>query len=432
MTGVSSQGKKESLFLLAALRRPLEQFLALQASSGIVLMVSAAVALLLANSSVRELYTRWIGSEIFVEPALRIVAHDGVTLRWLVNDVAMVLFFFMAGLEIRRETVRGELSEWKRASLPLVLALAGMVFPALIYKGILLAFGASAAAKPGWGVPMATDIAFALGIMALLGTRVPAALRVLLLALAVIDDLGAIIVIAVFYSRHLELRALVVAAGVLGVVLVCRFRGVRDKRVYYALGVLLWALIAIAGIHPTIAGVAMGLLTPFSLTEPTSSELARSFPGDALLHRLHRPVLFGLMPVFALANAGVRIGAPASSDAIPVLVAIGAALPLGKTLGIVVAAGGFAAAGLPFPRGLTLRHMTVLGLAAGIGFTMSIFVAELAFGDPALLTAAKLGVLLGSGASGVAALGIGAAMLRSGETPSAAKDADEAEASTDL
>jgi Na+:H+ antiporter, NhaA family len=238
-----------------AAQRPLERFLRIQAASGLVLLVTAAVAVAWANSSWSESYVRFwqmpvavkLGGFFFERP-----------LRWVVDDGLMVIFFFVVGMEIRREIYCGELSQWRRAALPAAAALGGMLAPA----GLYLVFAGAPRSQAGWGIPMATDIAFAVGILTLLGKRVPPALRVLLLALAVIDDLGAIVIIALFYSSGLALPGLLVAGGGLGAVVVMQRFGVRQKLAYVPPALVAWAGIYAAGVHPTIAGVAIGLLTP--------------------------------------------------------------------------------------------------------------------------------------------------------------------------
>ncbi|HEY0883464.1 MAG TPA: Na+/H+ antiporter NhaA, partial [Archangium sp.] len=235
--------------------RPLERFLRIEAAGGILLMLAAAVALVAANSPWGEAWQHLWHTPV----ALRVGDfHVEKSLEWLVNDGLMVIFFFVVGLEIRRELHHGELSEWKRAALPAAAALGGMLVPAALY----LVFAGGAATRSGWGTPMATDIAFAVGVLTLLGKRVPPALRVLLLALAVIDDLGAIVVIALFYSSGLQLEGFALAGLGLAGILVFRALGVRRRLAYVFPAVVLWAGIAVSGIHPTIAGVIIGLLTP--------------------------------------------------------------------------------------------------------------------------------------------------------------------------
>jgi NhaA family Na+:H+ antiporter len=368
-------------------------------------------------------------------------------------------------MEIRREVHEGELSEWRRAALPAAAALGGMLAPAALYTVL----AGTPQLRSGWGVPMATDIAFAVGILTLLGKRVPAALRVLLLALAVIDDLGAILVIAVFYSTSLALSGLgVAAAGFVGVLALQRF-GVRAKLAYVAPAVVAWAGIYTAGIHPTIAGVIVGLLTPvrawmgpdgFILTirgelaridrEPSESipshaldamldhvDVARReavSPADSLIRMLHPWVAFGVMPLFALANSGVSVSTDALDSASwRVIAGVSLGLILGKPIGVLVACSlvlRFKVAVLP--RGISTSHLIVLGTVAGVGFTMALFVAQLAFVDAQLLAAAKLGVLAASGGAAVISLALGRLLLSTVEMPGAAQTADEAECSTAL
>jgi NhaA family Na+:H+ antiporter len=442
--------------------RPLERFLQIEAASGILLLAAAAVALAWANSP-------WAGSyaALWHMPlGIRIGAFNFErTLEWFVNDGLMVIFFFVVGMEIRREVHQGELSEWKRAALPVLAALGGMIVPAALY----LVFAGAPATRSGWGVPMATDIAFAVGILTLLGKRVPAALRVLLLALAVIDDLGAIVVIAIFYSSGVALSGLLIAAlGFGGVFALQRF-GVRLKLAYVLPSVVAWAGIYTAGIHPTIAGVIVGLVTPVrawlgpegflaqarnelehlaqAMPEPLSShELAGTLqkvnvarrealsPAESLIESLHPWVAFGIMPVFALANAGVTVSS-GSLDPAAWSVAAGIAVGLlaGKPIGVILAA--WLALRLrigKLPVGMSLRHLVVLGVVAGVGFTMSLFIAQLAFSDAELLTAAKLGVLAASGSAAILGLILGRLLLEPMVTPGAAQTADDAECSTEL
>ena len=404
--------------------RPLERFLRIEASSGIILLVAAAAALLWANS-------RWAGAYEHLWRALHDLAPGPWVfernLEWVVNDGLMVIFFFVVGMEIRREIHHGELSEPRRAALPALAALGGMVVPALIY----LSIASAPATRSGWGVPMATDIAFAVGVMTLLGRRVPAALRVLLLALAVIDDLGAIIVIALFYSVGTAISGFVVAAFGLGVIFGLQLFKVRHKAVYILPAVVVWAGTYAAGIHPTIAGVVVGLITPVTPL-PGREDVS---PADRLIELLHPWVAYGIMPIFALANAGVSFGGMALTEPSSLRASLGAALGLiiGKPIGVLAACGlslwiGVAA----LPRGLTTRHLVVLGLVAGIGFTMALFIAQLAFSDPKLLGAAKLGILGASGVTAILGLVVGRVLLQPTTRTDIAATADEAEASTEL
>jgi len=440
--------------------RPLERFLHIEAASGILLLVAAAVALVWANSPWAESYARLLHTPLGVRVG---TFNFERTLEWVVNDGLMVIFFFVVGLEIRREIHCGELSEWRRAALPAAAALGGMLAPAALY----LLFASASETRSGWGVPMATDIAFAVGILTLLGKRVPAALRVLLLALAVIDDLGAIVVIALFYSSGIELSGLGVAALGLAFVLAMQRLGVRSKLAYIAPSVLAWAGIYLAGIHPTIAGVIIGLATPVrawlgpdgflvsvnqeieQLTRATpgalsSHEFAESLrhvdmarreaqsPAESLIELLHPWVAFGIMPVFALANAGVAIsGDSLAATSRTVVGAVALGLIAGKPLGVLGSS--WLALRLRIgvlPAGLTLRHLVVLGVVAGVGFTMALFIAQLAFTDTRLLAAGKLGVLSASCGAAIVGLVLGRLLLTPVGTAGAAQTADEAERST--
>ncbi|MBI4821906.1 MAG: Na+/H+ antiporter NhaA [Deltaproteobacteria bacterium] len=443
------------LRLVRLASRPVERFLRIEAASGVLLLLAAAAALVWANSRWSEGYERLWLTPVAVRVGPYTFERDFL---WLVNDGLMVVFFFVVGMEIRRELHHGELSDWRRAALPAAAALGGMIAPAALY----LSLAGDPHLRSGWGVPMATDIAFAVGVLALLGRRVPPALRVLLLALAVIDDLGAIIVIAIFYSSRIALAGFVVAAlGFAGIFAMQRF-GVRRKVAYIAPAIVAWAGVYSAGIHPTIAGVIVGLATPVRawlgreglvagiqsqlhrLTAPMSSEeLTQSLraleaarreavsPAESLIEALHPWVAYFIMPVFALANAGVRVS---STDFDPsswrVLAAVAVGLVVGKPLGILFAC--WLSVRLrvgALPKGVSLRHLIVLGVVAGIGFTMSLFIAQLAFRDPHVLAAAKLGVLTASAAAGAIGLALGRLLLSS-QVSGALASADEAESST--
>jgi len=358
-----------------------------EAASGVLLIAAAAVALIWANSTVSESYGALWQSPVGVRLGSFTFERS---LEWVVNDVLMAIFFFVVGIEIRKELHDGQLSEWRRAALPVVGALGGMAVPALLY----LAFAGAPEAHSGWGIPMATDIAFALGVLILLGNRVPAALRVLLLAVAVIDDLGAILVIAIFYSSGIAISGLLLAAFGLLLIATLRAMGVRRMPIYIAPAIVVWAGIYSAGIHPTIAGVMVGLLTPVQAWPGVEAES----PADYLVHALHPWVSYAIMPIFALANAGVDVsGLSLAGSGAQVTLAVVVALLLGKPLGVVTASALAVWGKLALlPAGLGARHLLVLGVVAGIGFTMSLFIAQLAFVDPTLLGAAKLGVLVAS------------------------------------
>ncbi|MCA9678886.1 MAG: Na+/H+ antiporter NhaA, partial [Myxococcales bacterium] len=449
--------------LARAMVRPLERFLAIEAASGVVLLLAAAAALIWANSP-------WHGSyhDLWDLP-LRLTLGTWkleTTLHFVVNDILMVIFFFVVGLEIRREIAGGELSDLRRAALPVVAAVGGMLVPAVMY--VVLAPGGEAAR--GWGVPMATDIAFAVGILALLGKRVPAALRVLLLALAIIDDIGAILVIAIFYSSGVELAGFAIAGAGMVAILILQTIGVRRALVYVPAGVAIWAGMLIGGVHPTIAGVILGLMTParawyglrgflaagrehldeierradqpdataHDLVVPLA-KLRRAHrealsPCESLLGQLHPWVAFGIMPIFALANAGVDLGGVDLGASPGVLLGIVVGLMVGKPLGVVLACGIAAKARLvSLPRGVDWRGVALVGLVAGIGFTMALFIAALAFaGAPELHATAKLAVLLASAGAAVLTLVAGRFLLPAVPQAGAAATADEAEASTHL
>jgi Na+:H+ antiporter, NhaA family len=414
------------LLLLARLaKRPLERFLRIEAASGILLLVAAALALAAASSPWAASYRDFWQTPIAIR--LGIVAF-GASPEWVVNDGLMVIFFFVVGMEIRREIHHGELSEWRRAALPAGAALGGMLAPA----GLYLALAGAPPTRSGWGVPMATDIAFAVGILTLLGKRVPAALRVLLLALAVIDDLGAIIVIALFYSSGIAPSGLVVAALGLVCLLVMQRLGVRAKLAYVAPAVVIWAGVYTSGIHPTIAGVVIGLLTP--VTDDAESAPGHDYsPSGSLIETLHPWVAFGIMPIFALANAGVSLSTSAlDAGSWTVVTAVTVALVAGKPLGVLLVSGLLIRTKLAIlPLGLGARHLLVLGVVAGVGFTMALFIAQLAFRDPGLLGAAKLGVLTASAVAACLTLVLGRLLLAPTQVAGAAESADEAEASTE-
>lgn len=452
----------EPLLRLARLaRRPLERFLHIQAASGIVLLIAAGIALIWANSPWAATYRALWHTPLGIRLG---TFYFERSLEWFVNDALMVVFFFVVGLEIRRELHHGELSQWRRAVLPASAALGGMLAPALLY-GLI---AGQPPTRSGWGVPMATDIAFAVGVLTLLGPRVPAALRVLLLALAVIDDLGAIVVIALFYSSGLSLLGLAIfGAGMAGIFTMQRL-GIRQKLLYIAPAILAWAGIYASGVHPTIAGVLIGLVTPvrawlgpdgfiqglkdqlallaqkspqnlssdeFSATLRQVSIVRREAlsPAESLIETLHPWVAFAIMPLFALANAGVHIdGLTFDANATRVVLGASFGLVLGKPLGILVLSAFFLRLGIAtLPRGLSTRHLLVLGVVAGIGFTMALFVAQLAFADAHLLAAAKLGVLAGSVVAGAISWLLGRCLLKATQDALAAQTADEAEGSTE-
>lgn len=416
--------------LALALARPFERFVRIQTSSGILLLITAIVAMVWANSPWQESYhALWHTPLVFGVGDL-VFRQD---LHFWINDGLMVLFFFAVGLEIRREIHEGELRDLRRAALPIAAALGGMLAPA----GIYLIFNRAPEVHEGWGVPMATDIAFAVGVLALLGRRVPAPLRVLLLALAVIDDMGAIVVIALFYSGGVQWSGLLVAAIGTALVFLWQRIGVRKPLAYVVPGVVIWAGMLKAGVHPTIAGVVLGLLTPvrawygrrgFVVAAEKAIREFESQGESADAHHLVSPlrelnratreaippvarleamlqswVAYGIMPLFALANAGVTLGSvDFSGGGTTVFLGVFLGLLLGKPLGIVTACLLSTRLGVAaLPRGVGLRGLIVVGAAGGIGFTMALFIAQLAFTSPVLLGVAKVAVLSGSLAAGL-------------------------------
>ena len=376
--------------------RAVLEFVRTEAGGGVVLLAAAVVAIVWANSPWQAAYHDLWHHELTVGAGGWAVRES---LQHWVNDGLMALFFFVVGLEIKRELVQGELRDPRAAALPVVAAMGGMVVPAVLF---LLVAGPGEAAT-GWGIPMATDIAFAVGVLAVLGDRVPRGLKIFVLTLAIVDDIGAIVVIAVFYAAGLDGGWLLGAAGVLGGVVVFRRLGISSPVAYVPLAVLAWYCTYRSGIHPTIAGVALGLLTP-------AGSVAGRPVLEQLEHRLHPWSSYVAIPVFALANAGVALDAEAVREAVGSRLTWGVIIGLvvGKLVGIAGAAaiGVRTGVGRP-PAGVGLRHFVGAGAVGGIGFTVSLFITVLAFSDEALQAQAKAGILAGSL---VAAL-VGAAVL---------------------
>jgi NhaA family Na+:H+ antiporter len=376
-------------------------------AGGIVLLVAAAIALAWANSP-------WAATYEALWHAGIPVAGFRLDLHFLINDGLMTLFFFVVGLEVRRELHDGTLADRRQAALPLIAALGGVLLPALIY----LNWSQDPAALPGWAVPTATDIAFAVGVLALLGNRVPPGLRILLLAIAIIDDIAAILIIAFVYSDGVGLAGLGVSvAGILAILALQRL-GVWRPLVYVLPGAVIWLGLLQAGIHPVVDGVIVGLLTPTTPNPAAGADGEPRAPVVWLQERLHGWSTFLVMPLFALANAGVRIaGNPLGAD-LPgdIFTGVVLGLVLGKPLGILAASWLAARLGLiTLPAGVTWPGFAVIGCLAGIGFTMSIFIGNLAFDDGALLDAVKLGVLAGSAVAALSGLTLGVFLLRRGD-----------------
>ena len=361
-----------------------QEFLESEQASGIILILCTLSAILLANSPAgQDFLNIWHIKLGFDWGAL----HLRFDLEHWINDGLMSIFFLLIGLEIERELYVGELSDIKNASLPIIAALGGMVAPALVY----LIFNWGTDTQNGFGIPMATDIAFALGILALVGKRVPVSLKIFLTALAVIDDLGAIIIIALFYSSDFSLTYLALAAGSFLILLLLNRLGNRQMVLYLLLGFVMWYLIIQPGIHAAIAGVLLAFALPFDRGQEDSISYQ-------LQHQLHKPVAFLIMPLFALANTGIVLAGFSFGNLLsPGTLGIFMGLVIGKPLGIVFFSLLALKLGLSkMPDGMFLRHLIGAGFLGGIGFTMAIFVTFLAFGDTEIAQSSKLGVLLGS------------------------------------
>jgi NhaA family Na+:H+ antiporter len=377
-------------------RVALVHFLKNEAAGGYVLMIAAALALIVANSPLAPAYFKALDAHFGF--ALGPVHLDESVLHWI-NDGLMALFFLLVGLEIKREVLDGQLSRPADVVLPGAAALGGVALPALIY----LAFNAKHPESiAGWAIPSATDIAFALGVLALLGSRVPTSLKVFLTAIAIMDDLAAIMIIAVFYTEQLHLMALAGAGAVLVALIALNRLKVLSLWPYLLLGVVLWYFVLESGVHATLAGVALALTVPLR-------------PGDhsplhALEHTLHKPVAFVVTPLFGFANAGLSfagIGLAALLDPVPLGVALG--LFVGKQIGVFGVAAALVKLGWArLPRGASMLQLYGVAVLCGVGFTMSLFIGALAFNDPLLIDETKIGVLAGSLASAL----FGMAILR--------------------
>jgi NhaA family Na+:H+ antiporter len=368
-----------------------------EAASGIVLMLASALALVLANSPMAGSYDLLLS----LHGSVRIGSFgiEKPLLLW-VNDGLMAIFFLLVGLEIKREVLAGQLSDRSRAILPAAAALGGMAVPALIYLGVT--WRAPGAAS-GWAIPSATDIAFSLGVMALLGSRVPTSLKLFLTALAIIDDLGAIVIIAIFYTEKLSWVSLAVAAAALAVLVVLNLAGVRRIVWYVLVGLVLWVFVLKSGVHATLAGVALALAIPFEAKSGDEPPLTR------LEHELSPWVAFGILPVFGFANAGLSFaGLSLSSILEPVPLAIAAGLFFGKQIGVFATAGLVIRVGwAELPENAGWATLWGTSILTGIGFTMSLFIGTLAFGESEVEAVMRLGVLAGSALSGIG----GAAVL---------------------
>lgn len=370
------------------IQNTIRKFLDNGSSGGLLLMASAALALIVANSPLSEAYFGALHA--YLGP---------LSVQHWINDALMAVFFLMVGLEIKREMVDGHLSSWPRRILPGVAAAAGMGVPAAVY----LFFTAGTGATHGWAIPSATDIAFALGVLSLLGPRVPTSLKVFLAALAIIDDLGAVIVIGLFYSSDVSALYLGLSAGVVAILVAMNLLGVCRLSPYLLLGAILWFFVLRSGIHATIAGVMLALTIPLKRTPGTPEAHGVESPLHLLEHALIVPVSFIIIPIFGFANAGVSF-AGIGVDALmaPVTMGVAVGLSLGKLVGI------FGAVTIlvkldwaDLPVGASWMQMLGTTLLCGIGFTMSLFISLLAFNDPLLQDEAKIGILMGSLVAGL-------------------------------
>jgi NhaA family Na+:H+ antiporter len=367
----------------------LRRFLDSEAAGGLILMAVAALAILVANSPLSGAY--FAAMRAYLGP---------LSVQHWINDALMAVFFLLVGLEIKREMLDGQLSSWSRRLLPGVAAVGGMAIPAAVY----VAFNAGdPAALRGWAIPAATDIAFALAVLSLVGSRAPASLKVFLAALAIIDDLGAVVIIAFFYTSGLSVYDLAGAAAVTAALFALNARGVRSLSPYLLLGIVLWILVYRSGVHATLAGVILALTIPLKLTPGKPEPSHDESPLHKLEHALHKPVAFFVVPIFGFANAGVTfVGVSAGVFLEPLSLGIATGLVIGKLIGVFGAVFLMVRTGLAaLPAGSNWAQIAGVALLAGIGFTMSLFIGLLAFADPAMQDRVKYGILSGSLIAGV-------------------------------
>lgn len=414
---------------LVRMLSPLRDFLSTESAGAALIAAGAVAALVWANSPWSDSYERVWASRVSIKVVRQTLDLD---LRHWVNDGLMTIFFLVVGLEIKREVVEGHLSNRRAALLPMIAALGGMIAPALLYLAI-----AGGTAPRGWAIPMATDIALAVGVLAVAGSRLPSSLRAFLLGLAIVDDIGAILIIAAVYSTGLAWGWLTAAALVLAAIVGVRRLGIHALGTYVLLGAFVWYALHEAGVHPTLAGVALGLLAPSvprlqaeyidvdELADVSSAEAVRATTDIAkgsvsvvewLQHVLHPWTSYLIVPIFALANAGIEISRPGVRSALvsPVAWGVFAGLLIGKPLGVVTAVTLARLTGVAdAEEGTTRVRMLGIGTAAGIGFTVAIFISELAFTNPAQQADAKLAILLAS----VLAAAISAGLLRTFQRP---------------
>ncbi|WP_455481019.1 Na+/H+ antiporter NhaA [Bartonella sp. B12(2025)] len=420
----------------------LERFLHIEALSGIVLLLAAAAALIFANSEYASLYESFWHTPFGFNFGHFTLSWD---LHFWVNDALMTIFFLVAGMEIRREIHEGALADFKQAILPIVAAIGGVCFPAIIY----FSFNLNSGHTHGWAVPTATDIAFALGILALLGKKVPANLHIILLSLAIIDDIIAVLIIAFFYSTNIDPSGLVTAAAGIALVLFFQWIGIASAWLYVLPGAIIWWGLMVTGVHPSLAGVILGMMTPVFPTRTLVAPLTMLSNAMQVLQEkntktdlhhistalkkmrkgqrdmiapvtrvqkaLHPWVAYGVMPIFAFANAGVSFENfdLSSNESFLIVLGVVIGLFIGKPFGIIITSYLAVKSGLcRLPPHMTWTGVLLIGLLAGIGFTMSIFVSMLAFKDMILLDSAKIGVLCGSGLSALVGLGYGLVYIK--------------------
>ncbi|WP_282181977.1 Na+/H+ antiporter NhaA [Aliiroseovarius marinus] len=388
----------------------IQAFMKLEASAGLILMGVALLAMLAANTALAPYYDSFLNTN--VRAGIGGFEISKPALLWI-NDGLMAIFFFLVGLEIKREVLTGELSSFDKAVLPVLAAIGGMAIPGLVFVALNWSTPEN---LNGWAIPTATDIAFALGILALLGTRAPVALKVFLLAIAIIDDLGAIVIIAVFYTSELSTNALTLSMLGFALAVALNRMGVQRVAPYLIIGVFMWVFVLKSGVHATLAGVLIALTIPLKAKDGDKALLYK------LEHELHPWVAFLILPVFAFANAGVSLQGISFSDLMqPLPLGIAAGLFLGKQIGVFGATWIGVKSGLArLPEGVTWHHVYGVACLTGVGFTMSLFIGSLAFGADETMNAVRLGVISGSILSGL----VGFAVLRTASSqPKAAQDA---------
>lgn len=376
----------------------IQEFMKFDASSGLVLMAMTVLALIAANTGLSGLYKGFLETNVRLGIGGFEISKPAVL--WI-NDGLMAIFFFLVGLEIKREVLMGELSSIDKASLPIMAAIGGMAGPGLVF--VYLNWG-SAATLTGWAIPAATDIAFALGILALLGSRVPVSLKVFLLAIAIIDDLGAIMIIAVFYSSELSVNALTLSMLAFVVAVALNRMGVQRIAPYLIIGVFMWVMVLKSGVHATLAGVLIAMTIPLKAKEGDKSLLYR------MEHGLHPWVAFLILPIFAFSNAGVSLTGIEMNDLLePLPLGIALGLFFGKQIGVFGVTYLLVKSGLSrLPKGMNWQHVYGIACLTGVGFTMSLFIGSLAFNNIEMMNSVRLGVLSGSIMSGI----LGFAVLR--------------------